>query len=136
MHILKVVSQMVNGKLVLLCEGEVLMEGHKMSTDQLKNCRKIFNDHQFCYSSSNRSPLAKILPTNSSVMSMLTQGLSRLNMDKVNLTIGGVNITKDSQGRVVSIQMADLRLESVYLNRDSTCCTSEVPTHKEECLMM
>jgi len=35
-------------------------------------------------------------------MDTLTQGLFCLKMDKVNLTIGGVNITKDNQGRVDS----------------------------------
>jgi len=59
-------------------------------------------------------------PNNSSVISMLTQGLSRLNMGRINLTIGDVKIVKDDQGRVVSIQVADLRLDSVYLNGDST----------------
>jgi len=115
---------MVNDKLVLLCEGEVLVEGHKMSTAQLDNCSRIFNNRQFQYSSSNQSQLARILPSNSSVISMLTQGLSRLNMDRANLTIGDVKIVKDDQGRVVSVQVADLRLDSVYLNGDSTRFTS------------
>jgi len=114
MHPLKAVSQMVNDNLVLLCEGEALVEGQKMSTAQLDNCSRIIENREFRYSSSNQSQSAQIPPRNSSVMNMLTQELSQLNMDIANLTIGRVNITKDTQGRVVSIHVADLRLDSVY----------------------